>query len=132
MLSKRLKKLRKDKSISQKKLAEELNLSPSTIAMYETNKRKPDSETLEKISSFFEVSIDYLLGLTNEKSPADKIKKAISDDPELADAWEKLSQREDLQLLFKQTKDMNESDIRQVIRIIKAIEDEEEQRYNGG
>jgi len=125
LLSKRLKKLRKERKLSQKKLAKELNLSPSTIAMYETNKRNPDSETLEKMSDLFNVSIDYLLGLTDERSSADKIKKALTDDPELSDAWEKISKREDLQLLFKQTKDMDESSIRQVIRIIKAIEDEE-------
>jgi len=83
MLSRRLKKLRKEKEISQKELAKIINLSPSTIAMYETEKRKPDSETLEKMSNYFEVSIDYLLGLTDERSPADKIKKAISDDPDL-------------------------------------------------
>lgn len=125
MLSRRLKKLRKEKQINQKDLAKKLNLSPSTIAMYETKKRKPDSEILERMSNYFDVSIDYLLGLTNERSSADKIKKTISDDPELQDTWEQISKREDLQLLFKQTKDMDETSIRQVIRIIKAIEQEE-------
>ncbi|MDI3548175.1 MAG: hypothetical protein PWR10_1827 [Halanaerobiales bacterium] len=61
----------------------------------------------------------------------DKIKAALSDDPELADFWDKLSEREDLQLLFKQTKDMDPAGVRQIIRIIKAIEEEEEERYNG-
>jgi transcriptional regulator with XRE-family HTH domain len=132
MLSRRLKKLRKEKQISQKDLAKKLNLSPSTIAMYETEKRKPDSETLERMSNYFDVSIDYLLGLTDERSSADKIKKAISDDPELQDAWDQISKRENLQLLFKQTKDMDDSSIRQIIRVIKAIEEDEEKRYNGG
>jgi len=132
MLSRRLKKLRKEKQISQKDLAKKLNLSPSTIAMYETEKRKPDSETLERMSNYFDVSIDYLLGLTDERSSADKIKKAISDDPELHDVWDKISKRENLQLLFKQTKDMDDSSIRQIIRVIKAIEEDEEKRYNGG
>lgn len=132
MLSRRLKKLRKEKQISQKDLAKKLNLSPSTIAMYETEKRKPDSETLERMSNYFDVSIDYLLGLTDERSSADKIKKAISDDPELHDVWDKISKRENLQLLFKQTKNLDDSSIRQIIRIIKAIEEDEEKRYNGG
>lgn len=126
----RLKKLRKEKNLYQKELAEHLGVSRPTVTQYESGQRKPDNETLEKIADFFSVSIDYLLGRTNEKSSADKIKKALTDDPELSDAWEKISQREDLQLLFKQTKDMDESSIRQVIRIIKAIEDEE--ANNGG
>lgn len=129
-LKNRLKELRKEKGITQKELANYLKVSRSTVAGYETDKRKPEYETLQKIADYFNVSVDYLLGSTNEKSSADKIKKALTDDPELSDAWEKISQREDLQLLFKQTKDMDESSIRQVIRIIKAIEDEEVN--NGG
>lgn len=127
-LGEKIKNLRKDNNMTQSDLGKILNIAKSTISQYENNINTPDINMLKKISKVFDVSLDYLVN----NSPADKIKKAISDDPELADAWEKLSQREDLQLLFKQTKDMNESDIRQVIRIIKAIEDEEEQRYNGG
>lgn len=127
----RIKELRNEKDISQRDLAKIINLSPSTIAMYETGKRKPDTDTLQRIADYFNVSVDYLLGRTGERSPADKIKAAPSDDPELADFWEKLSQREDLQLLFKLTKDMDPAGVRQIIRIIKAIEEEEEERYNG-
>ena len=56
---------------------------------------------------------------------SEKIKAAITDDPELAEFWEELSQREDLQLMFKQTRDLSPQSIRKVIKIIKAIEDEE-------
>lgn len=73
MLNTRIKILRNEKGLSQRELAKMLNLSSSTIAMYETGKRKPDSETLEKIAQFFNVSTDYLLGLSSERSPADKI-----------------------------------------------------------
>lgn len=64
-----LKKLRNEKKITQRELAKLLNLSPSTIAMYETAQRKPDFETLEKIANFFDVSTDYLLGRTNIRNP---------------------------------------------------------------
>ncbi|MDI3548173.1 MAG: hypothetical protein PWR10_1825 [Halanaerobiales bacterium] len=127
----RLKKLRKEKGLYQKELAKIIGVSDGAIAMYETGKRTPDKEILDKLANYFDVSVDYLLGRTDERSPADKIKAALSDDPELADFWEKLSQREDLQLLFKQTKDMSPEGVRQIIRIIKAIEDEEQERYNG-
>lgn len=60
-----LKQLRNEKKITQRQLAKLLNLSPSTIAMYETAQRKPDFETLQKIANFFDVSTDYLLGRTN-------------------------------------------------------------------
>lgn len=60
-----LKQLRNEKKITQRELANLLNLSPSTIAMYETGQRKPDFETLQKIADFFDVSTDYLLGRTD-------------------------------------------------------------------
>lgn len=59
-----LKQLRTEKKLTQRQLANLLNLSPSTIAMYETGQRKPDFETLQEIADFFDVSTDYLLGRT--------------------------------------------------------------------
>lgn len=131
-LANRLKKLRKEKGLYQKDVAEDIGLTASAIGFYEQGKRKPDNDTLQKLADYYDVSTDYLLGRTNERSSADKIKKAISDDPELQDAWDQISKRENLQLLFKQTKDMDDSSIRQIIRVIKAIEEDEEKRYNGG
>lgn len=124
--SDRLKLLRKERKITQKELAEIINLSSGAIAMYETGNRTPDKEVLSAIADFFDVSLDYLLGRTDERSPADKIKAAISDDPELMEFWEELQKRDELQLLFKQTKDLDKEGIHQIIRIIKAIEDEEQ------
>jgi len=122
----RLIEVRNEKGITQEELSNYLNVSRSTIAGYETGKRKPEYETLQKLANYFNVSLDYLLGSSNERSSADKIKNAISDDKELQETWEQISQRENLQLLFKQTKDLDDSTIKQIIRIIKAIEDEEQ------
>ncbi len=57
-----LKELRKEKGLTQSKLAEKLGLSRSTIAMYETEGSEPDLATLLSIAKFFNVSIDYLVG----------------------------------------------------------------------
>ncbi|QTL96777.1 helix-turn-helix domain-containing protein [Iocasia frigidifontis] len=73
MLKDKIKKLRNEENISQRKLAKFLNLSPSTIAMYEIGERKPDIDTLQKIADYFNISVDYLLGRTNERAPADKL-----------------------------------------------------------
>lgn len=124
MLSNRIQELRKAKKISQRKLAKDMNLAPSTIAI-EVGKRKPDSDTLQKLASYFNTSVDYLLARTKEPRPADKIKEAISNDPELLAFWDKLLERKDLQLLFKQTKDMTPEGVQQIIRIIQVIEKEE-------
>ena len=60
----RLKKLRKMRKISQLKLAFDLNMNQNTISRYENLEREADYETLIKIADYFSVSIDYLLGRT--------------------------------------------------------------------
>ena len=63
--------------------------------------------------------------LETEPSPEQKIRAAVSDDPELLAFWQELSEREDLQTLFRQTKDLSPEAIKRVIRYIKMVEDEE-------
>lgn len=64
----RLKELRanikatKGKKVSQQDLAKALNVSRSTVSMWETGASDPDTDSLQKIASYFSVSVDYLLG----------------------------------------------------------------------
>ena len=62
----RLKKLRKERNISQLKLAIDLNMNQNSISRYENNEREADYETLIKFADYFDVSLDYLLGRTDE------------------------------------------------------------------
>jgi len=61
-LPERLKLVRSHKGLTQRQLAERLNLSPSTIALYETGNRNPDPDMLKKLADFLDCSIDWLLG----------------------------------------------------------------------
>lgn len=61
MFDDKLKELRKKRGIYQKDLADELSVSKSTVAMWETGSRMPDVETIKRIASFFNVSVDYLI-----------------------------------------------------------------------
>ncbi len=63
----RLKKLRKERKISQLKLALDLNMNQNTISRYENLEREADYETLIRFADYFGVSIDYMLGRTDEK-----------------------------------------------------------------
>lgn len=58
----RVKQLRKEKGLTQLELAQEVGLSKGTIAMWEVNKREASFSTLFKLASFFNTTIDYLLG----------------------------------------------------------------------
>ena len=60
----RLKELRKKKGISQLRLATDLNTTQNTISRYETGEREPGIAELIKIAEYFNVSVDYLIGRT--------------------------------------------------------------------
>ncbi|HII4461556.1 helix-turn-helix domain-containing protein [Clostridium perfringens] len=68
MFYKRLRQLRESKELSQKDLADILKVGPSTVSMWEQGKRIPDSDMLIILANYFNVSIDYLLGRTNDKN----------------------------------------------------------------
>lgn len=69
MEGERLAELRKDRKKSQKDLAEYLSVSRNTISNYESGAATPDDETKKKIALYFNVSLDYLMGLTREQTP---------------------------------------------------------------
>ena len=60
----RLKTIRKKRNITQKELAESLQLAQSSVANYENNTRFPSETPLRQISEYLNVSIDYLLGIS--------------------------------------------------------------------
>lgn len=65
-LLERIKKLSKDRDVSIYQLEEEINIGRNTI--YQWNKRTPSSDKLEAVANYFNVSIDYLLGRTDNPS----------------------------------------------------------------
>lgn len=67
-ISKRIKYLREKADISQKQLATRIGVSPSLISAYELGTRLPSYDNLIKISHYFKVSTDYLLGVERTKS----------------------------------------------------------------
>lgn len=62
---KNLRRLREEKKMTMKALGQEIGVAESTISLYEAGKREPDTETLCRIATYFNVSVDYLLGHEN-------------------------------------------------------------------
>ena len=60
-----LRTLLEERDMTQKELATQLNIAPSTMGSYVQNIREPDFETLKSVARFFDVSIDYLLDHTS-------------------------------------------------------------------
>lgn len=85
MLGNKIKSLRELKKITQTELSEQLDVSPSTVGMWEQNRRTPDAEMLKRISEFFNVSLDYLLGKTDIKNYSKEYTVALHSDTDYDD-----------------------------------------------
>lgn len=68
----RLKELREEHNLTQTKLANELLIDQRSLSFYEIGKYEPNIDTIKRMAIFFNVSSDYLLGLTDEKTPYSK------------------------------------------------------------
>ena len=69
MLSERLIFLRKQHRISQKNVAEQIEISIREYQRYEYGQREPTASTIIALAKFYGVSADYLLGLTDKPEP---------------------------------------------------------------
>lgn len=97
----RLKKLRTDRKLSQRELAEKFNISQSAIAYYESGKKEPNHEMLQKLADFFGVSLDYLLA-RSDNSVIDSVENlAASDD-------DRPATKEDIERLLKHNPELKE------------------------
>lgn len=73
----RVKELRKQKHITQEELGKVLDIQKAAISKYENGRAEPSTEVLKKMSSFFGVSIDYLLGNSIAKEANQKVSRGI-------------------------------------------------------
>jgi len=97
----------------------------------------PRTETLEKLSRFFGVSIEYLVHgdpdrkytdlkgvLNSDKSPEEK-RELINNDPELTDFLQMLANREECRLLFHLSKDATREDVELAAKVIQGLRNKE-------
>ncbi len=86
-----LSQLRISRHLSQKDLAEKIDTSTGTIGMWETHKRLPSLHMLIKIAQYFNVSTDYLLGLSSNPCPKETKSKITDEDAHLLETFHELS-----------------------------------------
>ena len=65
----RIRALREDKDLKQEDLAELLHCTQACYSNYENGRRDIPTEVLQTLAKYYNVSIDYLLGLTSIKEP---------------------------------------------------------------
>ncbi len=116
-LGSRLKKERERRNWSQIFVAEKIGITNAVLSNYERNYRDPDTETLKKLALLYEVTTDYLLGITDNPATTkeDNEFPIIIKDPEL-ERWHKELPKSDEEDLRK---------LRKVWEIINGNEDNE-------
>ena len=74
-----LRLLRKQNDMTQADLAKRLGISSSAVAMYERGEREPNIKTLKNMGSFFNVDMNFLLGMDNDEKVYSNIANKDSD-----------------------------------------------------
>lgn len=102
-----IKKLRKERNLTQAQLGEALGVSASTIGMYEQGRREPDRKMFLRLSKFFNVPLEYLMNaFDNEEEPIDlndflaQIRWVLSDKENLTFGGDPL-QKDEVEELLK-------------------------------
>ncbi len=103
----RIKEIRLQNGISQKQLALAIGVAQNTLSQYENGKRAPDFDTMARISDYFHVSVDYLLGRDEEKLPTVISEEQDSIDEELM-KYVRLMTPDQKQMLLAQMRVLSE------------------------
>ena len=117
----RLKKLRNARNVTQQELADYLSVTRPTIAGYETKGKEPDYNTLFRIASFFDVSVDYLL--SGRDYPESLSSSVHPEFEKLYDDYKILSPaaREGIDILIEKTRTMDEDDIHSLVNYASLL-----------
>ena len=93
-----------------------LGISQSTMASWKSRGLTPKYETLSKIADYFGVSVDYLLGNTEQKE-----KPLVNEDEELTEYLDELKNRPEMKMLFSLAKGATKEDVEKAVKIIETL-----------
>jgi len=118
-IGQRIRQLRKENNITQEELGKMYGLAKSTVSLYESGRSNPDDEIKQKIADHFNVSIDWLLGRTDERRTADEIIAEYKEkELEFEELFEKFS------IYFKGRK-LTEKDKKSIISFLQMLRERE-------
>lgn len=101
---KNLREARNDAGLTQKKISEAIGISQQSYSDYENGRTFPDEMTLIKLANTLNISVDYLLGRTDDIGAAIPIEQNLSrDEREVLDLYSSLSptRKEDLRIYLR-------------------------------
>lgn len=93
-----------------------MNVSKPTVSLWESDKRTPNAEMLQKIANFFDVSVDYLLiGKPNTTNDS------YYYDTEVAELAEQIKNDPELRILLDAKRNLSKQDMKAIINITKSL-----------
>lgn len=111
MIGSRLKNLREGRHLTQAQFAEDMNVSQQAVGKWERDLASPNDEMLKTIATYFNVTIDYLLGY--DDSPR------YYTDPETAALAQELKDNPGGRVLFDAGKGLKPESVKEVIKFIE-------------
>ena len=115
-LGSRLKSLRKNMQLTGEEFGVKMNVSKPTVSLWESDKRTPNAEMLQKIANFFDVSVDYLLiGKPNTTNDS------YYYDTEVAEIAEQIKNDPELRILLDAKRNLSKQDMKAIINITKSL-----------
>lgn len=124
----RLRHLRKSANISQQTLGDAMNVTKVSISGYETGNRKPDTDTLQKLADYFDVSTDYLLGRSETKETRATYHSKATDNNISFEESKLLSQLQKYPNLYNHLIKDPERTVPQLYRLWNFIEEEKQNK----
>lgn len=127
MIPERLKLLRENKGLTKTELAKRLGMPYNTYVNYEAGTREPGSEFLIKISKFYKVSIDYIMGASDEPRNSKSLEELLMEDDN-----EQKIKKNFLETLLKEDDKKNYAKIAGYgggIKTIELNEKQEQEKY---
>ncbi len=94
-----LKAIREEKNMQQKEVAARLNRTPACISSWETGKTEPSIDDLARLADLFDVSLDYLMGRSDEYNVIKEIRDVSPLHNNLLKLFDRLSRENQMQVL---------------------------------
>jgi len=122
MFGYRLKSLRNNISKTQEEMATYLGITRGAYSHFETERNEPDYETLKKLSEYFQVSTDYLLGRTDDPTPIRDVDQDLYDGHNYGDELEAFLKDHEMAAMFMTYQNWSEEEKRNLLNILKGQE----------
>ena len=138
MFPQRLRAARKAKGLTQEELAKKIHTKKATISNYENGYSSPNNETLSLLADILMTSVDYLLGRTDDPSPANNPTITVAGQeieltPEQYKVFQEMMKHPKFAIMFHDLATDTEKKVKQLIDtwefIRKQIEQDDEEEF---